>query len=225
MFKRNILTLVAVSACCASLPALALTTTPANSIYVSGDIGYGALSTPDKNIENADGIVITDASHSNGHLAGGGNVGFNHAFTRNFLAGSEFGYDYNGQSKYTEDFHNTNLLTLRITSQDFHLLATATYLMGYGFDVFGKAGAAYVTQTAKTSGSSFDSDTDTENGYEPMIATGVGYQFKMVNIFAQYSHIFANNASNFDDLTDNSGNQKIVSVDTFKLGAAVSVSI
>ena len=114
---------------------------PLNSIYVSGDMGYGVLSTPDENLPCG---VNCDASHSNGSFAAGLNVAYNRAILQNILLGAEFGYESNGQAKYT-----VGSVSEKITSKDFHLLATGTYLFSNGFDVFAKAGAARVKQKLK----------------------------------------------------------------------------
>ena len=201
--------------------------TPTNSVYISGDAGYGVLSTPDKNLP--DGLGIESASHSTGSFAGGVNVGFNHAVSSNILVGGEFGWASNGRSKYTETYLNGDENTLKITSTDLQLLATTTYLFNNGLNLFGKAGGARVQQKGTVSGSGITDNWDvvtTETQYQPMLAAGVGYQFRMVNLFVQYGHIFGKNAKEFNDLFNSDGSfNGTVAVDTIKAGVAVNFAL
>lgn len=202
---------------------------PLNSFYVSGDAGYGMLSTPDQNFCDP-GVCpgVTGASHSTGSFAGGLNIAYNRALTQNVLVGGEFGYDYDGLAKYTEDFHN-NSDTLKISSQDFHLLATGTYLFANGFNVFAKAGVAQVYQKSNWSDStnvdlSWANTSDLQ--YHPMTAVGAGYQIHKLNIFVQYAHIFGKDTNNFSDLFNSDGTfTGTVSVDTFKAGLGYTIAI
>ena len=216
--------------------------TPKNSVYISGDVGYGALSTPDQNLAEPDGTYIQSASHSTGGFAGGVNIGLNHALSSNILVGGEFGWASNGQSKYTEtstanDTPASNQTgTLKITSTDLQLLATSTFLFNNGLNVFGKAGAARVQQKGTVSSyPAWEAET-TITRYQPMLAAGVGYQFRMVNLFVQYGHIFGKDAKNVNDLfngnVDEDGNvtgdgsfNGTVAVDTIKAGVAFNFAI
>lgn len=208
-------------------------TVKSNSAYIAVDAGYGKLATPDKNFATVDGDFITDASHDRGSFVGGASVGVNHKINPHFLAGAEFGYDYNGQSKYTVDMSESDLFNLtssettKISSWDLHLLATGTYLLNNGVNLFAKAGAARVEQKAKVEGTGFDnfSDSETTTGYKPMLAAGVGYLYKNMDFYVQYSHIFAENASNFDDLVDANGVLNIASTNAVKAGVSFNIAI
>jgi len=195
---------------------------PKNSAYVAADLGYGALSTPDHDIYEPE-WYITSSSHSTGNIAGGISAGVNHTLKPNLLVGAELGYESNGKSRYDENFINSNYdYTMKIFSSDWHLLATGTYLLPKGFDVFAKAGLADVKQKLEQT----DDGTDTITQVKPMIATGVGYQVKMVNIYLQYAHIFADDANNFSDLYKSDGTYgNIVSTDTFKAGVAYNFAL
>lgn len=198
--------------------------TPANSVSLSVDGGYGVLSTPGKNIEDPDALV-TGASNSKGSFAGGFSVGYNHALRPNLLVGAEFGWDYNGQSKYTEDYLGGSSSTLKVSSTDFRLLATSTYLFANGLNVFAKGGAARVDQKLDFDGPYYSYE-DSIQQYKPMVAGGVGYQFRMLNLYVQYSHIFAKDASDFNDFINNNGKlTEVVSVDTIKAGIGVNIAI
>lgn len=206
-----------------------------NSVYISGDAGYGTLSTPKQSLPFPDDIISGSSDYKIGSFAGGGSLGYEHAINRNLLVGAELGYDYNGQSKYTENYTDalfSDSLVYKVTSQDFHALVTGTYLFNNGFNVFAKGGAARVDQALKVdseaSNAYWPSSTYEDHliGYKPMAATGIGYRFRMVDIYAQYSHIFGTDADSFQDLVDNNGNLKnIVSTDAIKLGASVRINI
>jgi len=229
-----------------------------NEVYVSGDLGNAWINTPNKNIITSEDIAnldvcdgsnvscTLDGSNKEGHLAGGVNVGYNRLINNRIRVGAEFGYNNNGQSKYTESYSKTTIFnmpidvvthngdgTLKVTSKDFHLLATTSVGLGYGFEVFGKAGAARVKQTGKLSGTYddlSDSSKFSDTQYEPMLATGLGYRYKAVYVFAQYTHTFGKNISNFDDLVElNSNNElqfaNIASVDAVKGGVAFTLAI
>ncbi|MBS0352044.1 MAG: hypothetical protein JSR33_12865 [Proteobacteria bacterium] len=208
-----------------------------NSIYISGDVGYGVLATPDVNLLDPDGYWIYQASHSNSTISAGGDIGYRRAVSRSFLVGTEFGYDYNGRAKYDEDwflpdFWGSDYTSYKVISQDLHLLLTGTIMMPHGFNVFGKAGVARVDQTLRITNQMpyVMPYVMTENRlvqYKPMAAAGIGYQFGVINIYGQYSHIFGTNASNFSDFIDpETGNfTQVVSVDTFKLGMALNIRV
>ena len=206
-----------------------------NSIYISGDAGWGLLATPNDYLFDKDtvtaGLIINGQSFERGSFAGGANIGYNRALSQNVLVGAEFGYDYNGQSKYTITYNdgisaNDVTTKFKITSQDLHLLATATYLLNNGINVFGKAGVARVDQKFDVSGAHSNDSNDKATEYQPMIAAGIGYQYKMANLFVQYSHIFAKDATdNANDLFDSKGNLEVVTVDTVKAGIAFNISI
>lgn len=203
---------------------------PLNDFYISGDVGTGILATPDENMVDPDGTFITSASHSNSDVAAGASIGYKRRVNRTMSVGAEFGYDYNGQAKYDEGFGDGSSTTVKLTSKDFHLLATGTALFRNGFNVFGKAGVARVDESlrgsADLSNNNFVDLGDTSTtGYKPMVAAGLGYRFRMVDIYGQYSHIFATNADNFSDLADSNNNLAIVSVDTFKVGLSVHLNI
>jgi hypothetical protein len=209
--------------------------TPRDSFYIAGDVGLGRLSTPDQVLDPVDGNWIVGASHNNESVAAGGTVGFQHAVNRQILVGAEAGYDYNGASKYTEDYIQnitwTESTTYRLSSQDIHLLATGTVLFPNGFNIFVKGGAARVDQKLRIT-----NEVDYTNlpiylgetsivAYKPMAAAGLGFRFQAVEIYAQYARIFGENAENFQDLFDQNGFTDVVSVDTFKMGLAVHIRV
>ena len=208
---------------------------PANNAYVSADIGFGNLATPSQYLVDPNDApeVLSSASYQTGNLAGGASVGYQHALSPRFLIGAELGYDYNGNAKYTEGYQSYlgwDDTTMKISSQDFHALATGTVMLKYGFNVFAKAGVARVNEKLDVSNVPSElSDTVYEDhltGYKPMAAAGLGYQIHAVELYAEYSHIFGSDDSNFDDLISSDGHLKnIVSVDTIKAGIAAHIRI
>lgn len=210
-----------------------------NSVYVSGSAGYATLSTPDKNLLSSGniadlntlyGALITDQSHDIGNFGGSFALGFNHAINNHVLIGAETGYDYNGQSKYTTNAFidhshvgsGNAKLTNTTSSYDIRLLGTGTYLFDHGISVFGKAGGASVYQTEKTnySGIYSSSSEDKVGQLQPMLAGGVGYQIKMMNLFVEYSHVFGTNMDTFSELDSHTA-----SVDSLKAGVSYNFTI
>jgi hypothetical protein len=208
---------------------------PRDTIYISGNVGLGRLSTPEKAIDPINDDWITSTSYNNESIAAGGTIGFKHALSRQFLLGTEAGYDYNGVAKYTENYKPnytwTESTTYRISSQDIHLLATGTLLFSNGFNIFAKGGAARVDQKLRVTNAVdytviplYLGETSIVR-YKPMAVAGFGFQLQAVDIYAQYSHIFAKDAKNFEDFIDQYGFTDIVSVDTFKVGLGVHVKV
>lgn len=209
--------------------------TPLNIVYFSGEVGLGHLMTPEEYISPPDNYLISGASYRTQSVAAGANLGFKHAVNRQFLIGGEVGYDFNGQSKYNEEYYpnftwveSTNYT---ISSQDIHLLATGTILFHSGFNIFAKGGAARVEQKLKVS-NDVDYATipiylgeNTITQIKPMAAAGVGFQLRNAGIYAEYSHIFGKDAQNFEDFMDANGFTDVVSVDTFKVGLSIQTRI
>jgi hypothetical protein len=177
----------------ASLPAMAVTAKSAP--YIGGEIGFGSpeLST-DESISSG-GVNILPTSSTVGGAAFGGIVGYNYALTQNWLIGAEFGYHRDAKASY--DYGS--LGGFDITSDDYDLLFTGTYLLDSGWNFFGKVGVARLIQDAKaTDGATGSTDV---KAYKPALKLGVGYLFDFqtagsMNLFAQYGHIFGKNGTN-----------------------------
>lgn len=196
---------------------------PKNSGYFSLEVGYGSLDTPSNDLPE-------EVSYSSGSVAGSLNIGFNHLVYRNInnlLLGAEVGYDYNGQSKYTVNSGDDSS-SMEIVSSDFHLLGTATYLFANGINFFAKAGPALVKQELdfSTGDDSDQTKSNSKSQCQPMVAIGGGYQFKNLNFYLQYKHLFGKDAKDWDDLFNSDGTfTNIVSVDTYQAGMAVNIAI
>lgn len=197
-----------------------------NKVYISADVGYGSLSTPDKDLIESNGYGVIDSSHETGNIAGGINLGFDHVLRHNVLVGAELGFASNGQAKYKESFTSSSEdFTAKINSYDVQILGTATYLLNNGLNVFAKAGPAFVKQTLDCD-SNCNNDDDSVKKVKPLAAIGVGYNIKAYTIYLQYSHIFGKNAGNFSDLVDDNGSMdQVVSVDAIKAGVGFNIAI
>ncbi len=203
-----------------------------NYFYVSADGGWTTLHTPSQNLPNAPYVIgATNSNHSGGL---GVSIGYSRAIIPLFSLGLEAGYDYNGRSKYTQDYSGPGFTNDTIqyvfTSKDFHLLATGKMNFNGGLNVFGKAGMAQVHQTmdGEYGLNAYNPNYIPEgsvDGTRPMVAGGIGYNYKFMDIYAQYSHIFAANESDFSDWINHDGGMSVVSVDAFKLGLAFGVRI
>lgn len=204
-----------------------------NYFYISADGGWTTLHTPSQNLPDVPYAV--DASYSN-HSGGLGiSIGYSRTIISSLSLGLEAGYDYNGSSRYKQDYssgpdfyyYNNEYI---FTSKDFHTLATGKVNFNGGLNVFGKAGVARVHQTMDNS---YGVNVDNPNyiprgavdGTRPMVAGGIGYNYKFMDIYAQYSHIFAANESDFSDWINHDGGMSVVSVDAFKLGLAFGIRI
>lgn len=219
---------------------------PRNSFYADIDAGIGTLSTPAKYLCDPNTLTcpLYDASYETGSVVAGANIGYHLALNPHFLIGTELGYDYNGSSSYkgwysvvdwnSPWYFDDYEVTYRVTSQDVHGLLTATALFQSGFSFFAKGGAARVYQTLTVDGQQswwtegeFPTSTQTINGFKPMAAMGVGFQRGKFNVYLQYAHIFGTDANDFKDFfdMDTLKMNKIVSVDTLKVGVGVTIPV
>lgn len=226
--------IIATSALAGGADTVLIKAVPQNFVYVGGDLGYAVLATPDKNVVVLPFPGVSDASHSTGSFAAGANIGVKHAFNPHVLAGAELGWDYNGYSKYTVTYTPAaggGTSSGKVYSSDFNLLATGTYVINNGFNLFGKAGLASVRQTlsVETPDGYVNDDVTHTTKVLPMVALGAGYQVKLLNFYVQYSHIFGKDMGDFDDAV--TGNEDgvqfkdVASVDAIKAGVSVNFAI
>ncbi len=105
-----------------------------SGIYLGSQFGYSWIASPSKSheIESCD----------RGHFAWGISGGYNLNILKMLSFGLEVGYNDNGRSTLTFASHNR----YEITSRDWNLLATTTYLLCPNFGILLKGGAAQVTQ-------------------------------------------------------------------------------
>lgn len=214
------------------------------SFYIDGNLGVSSLATPKEFIDDCDPANYTgcySAGYKTGGLVVGGDIGYRFALIPSFLLGAETGYSYNGQSKYTADYRLLYPLvltyystSLKIKSEDIHLLATGTYMFHNGFNLFVKGGAARVTQKLDVNTQSWingyypiPTEASSFSAIKPMAAFGIGFQHGMFNANLQVSHIFADHPKDFDDMMDMNTLKmdKIVSVETVKLAIGVTIPV
>ncbi len=214
-----------------------------HSFYVDGNFGFSMLSTPQEFIADCSPDHYYNgcynSTYSSGSLAAGADVGYHFAINPSFLLGGELGYSYNGRSRYNADYNefynwywSQYRTTMKVKSQDIHLLATGTVVFHNGFNIFVKGGAAKVTQKLYVDTQSWIDDyfpVPTEasslTAVKPMAAIGLGYQSGLFNVNIQFSRIFATNAKDFSDMMDMDTltMNKIVSVETVKLGLGITI--
>lgn len=217
---------------CALLVSVGLLATSAfadistNSLYISGAVGYGSLSSPNDYPVDPNSDFITSTSYSTHSFVSGLDLGYRYALTQHILIGSELGWDYNGQAEYTTVYPGNVTQKLTINSYDIHLLATSTYLFNNGLNFFGKAGVARVNQKGVWSNTGFGDWDIAKTQYQPMVAAGIGYQIKRFNVFIQYDHIFGQNANQMSDMFNQQGKfTNTVASNSIKLGLEIKFDI
>jgi len=187
--------------------------TAQTGVYVGGDLGWSFPENPSKN-------TVSASSVSNRNFTWGGTLGFNYAINQNFMAGVEVGYQNFGKNTYS---YSSSGLSIATKNYGVQILATATYLMSNGFNVFGKLGA--IDQTTNASGSfiGFSADKDFTQ-WLPAAAIGVGYMpTQNVNIALQYERTFGADWDN--KTTFNTTNPKPMTQNAFTLGVTYTFPI
>ncbi len=183
--NKLIVSAVALVMAASVVPAMAITAQ--SGVYVGGVAGYGSAALPNNSLNG-----VPSTSSKEGSLAWGGMVGYNYALTDHVLVGVEAGYNQDAKASYTF----AGLGNETIKSRDLDAMLTSTYQFSSGFNVFGKAGAAELRQTVDA----YDGNSRVTR-IRPTMKVGSGYMFDLGNagamdVFVQYTHIFAKNASN-----------------------------
>ncbi len=199
------------------------TPAPKGGMYAGIGLGVGSLDMPSD--ISSDAIVSNQDQKNNMGLAGRLDVGYLMDVRSNMLVGAELGYNYLPQTKYTvtyDDANGTVNNEYKYTQYSVDALGVAKYLMQNGFDIFGKAGVAYVKQTAKlTSGNSAVSK-DHLGKILPEVALGAGYAVNSnVEATFTYAHVFGDDIDQVSDVTAATAsniNGQVVSSNTFLFG-------
>jgi hypothetical protein len=205
-----------------------------NTFYFSGDTGFTILSTPYENLPDAPQVISSTFTTIGWGV--GATIGYRRTINPWLSIGAETGYDYNGTARYRQSYANKELigydeLSYKVTSQDNHFLGVTRVTFHNGFIIFGKAGAARVQQELKVDYREAETsqltilDENTAIGYKPMAAAGIGFTYKILDIYAQYSHIFGANVTDFSELVNSDGTMTIVSVDTVKFGLGLNIKV
>lgn len=181
-------------------------TGPRGGWVIGADIGYGYLNTQEEEIASPTAYTIPptteiqDQTHKIGDLVGGGYLGYNFPVSDRLLAGLEFGYKYQGRSKYHSHLVDTSTGSfinneIKINQQAVDALLTGKYFVWGGLNLIAKAGAAYVHSRTKQD-NSFNIGT---SGFlctnaaiwriKPEVDLGFGYRFDKVDLNLTYTHI------------------------------------
>ncbi len=196
-------------------------------LYVGAAAGYATTTTPknlfeDKNQLNQFYQLTAIGQKSKvDNFAAAAHIGYLFPVTQNFLLGAELGYNYLPENKYTFGIASafpgkdpkTALVngTIKYSQYSLDLLGVAKYYVTDEFNIFGKAGIAYVNQKVTqsfTNGNPGDPDllkrlpsiSSSEAKFLPKVAVGVGYNITQnVELTAQYSHTFGDKIHQIDE--------------------------
>ncbi|WP_116963248.1 outer membrane protein [Fastidiosibacter lacustris] len=128
--------------------------------------------------------------------AGGMKAGYDWHFLKGFLAGFEFGFNYDGKvSKDSVNYKSWNINTM----------LRAKYLFQSGFSVTGKAGIAYVKNSQSTPAGA--ASNSIRNTVAPRFGAEVGYLFTNgIGLNLEYDHLFSSS--------------KVLSLNSFRFGVS-----
>ncbi|HIF9197685.1 TPA: outer membrane protein [Photobacterium damselae] len=166
--------------------------------YIGVNIGSGGMDTPELEINQTSSYELRG-------LAGGIDAGYLWQ-TQQVEYGVELGFDTYAKNKYRigDAFH------MDYKGYNLDLLGVAKYNFSSQWNVFGKAGLAYVNQKLTVD----DFGSKNKNEIKPKVALGFGYDFTSeLGMNAEYSHVFAGDANSLK-----SDGTKVASVDMLTLG-------
>ncbi|BDR35925.1 transporter [Photobacterium damselae subsp. damselae] len=170
--------------------------------YIGVNIGSGGMDTPDLKVDQTSSYELRG-------LAGGIDVGYLWQ-TQQVEYGVELGFDTYAKNKYRigDAFH------MDYKGYNLDLLGVAKYNFSSQWNVFGKAGLAYVNQKLTADGLGLGLIGKNKNEIKPKVALGFGYDFTAeLGMNAEYSHVFAGDANSLK-----SDGTKVASVDMLTLG-------
>ncbi len=178
-----------------------------NGFYLTGDLGYGYLFTPNSNQNSP----TTGGSYSHGGIAGNFGGGYRWAIDSFTTLGLELDYLYNGKATYNNDPVNGNDGTDTFTQQGAAILATFGSLWSNGFNIFAKAGMADIFQKQSYSSPAVVAGTvlegsNTNSSFEFIADLGAGYMItQSINLFIQGQYIAGNSGGSWTStaLSDN----------------------
>jgi len=210
-------------------------------IYVGGSLGYGGMDTPKKNMPLSD--IAQSGSYKLRHgVAYRIDGGYLFPVASHFLLGAELGYTGYPKNQYKLGLGHKIYSHLTYAGSMFDALLVAKYYIGTHFNMFGKAGAAYVSQ--KTSWDLYNNNKGeaSSNSFVkkshkilPEVAVGLGYDFTpSLGVDVTYSHVFGKkpNFTNTADIhtgPDTTGLQndlsQVASVNTVLVGLTYKFSM
>lgn len=187
------------------------------SIDING--GYAKIQTPNDNMPNVSG-----SSNKTVSPVYGGEIGWQWSVLPHVWLGIEAGYNNDGQSSYEGTAGSTSS-TAKVKQKDIDGMFSAGFVVDGGFNIFGKAGLAYVTQKTSgvnaTSSSNFDKGNNSRSQGRTKFEMGLGYMFiQNLNITLTYGHIFGKDNTNFPI-----HNGQIISNNTGRLGVSYTFPI
>ncbi|ODN42594.1 outer membrane protein [Piscirickettsia litoralis] len=141
--------------------------------YVQSQVGYGKLDTGSANGLESDSGGFSGRL-SAGYLFGGQRLRY----------GAELGF-----ARYASSCYKSSGSSLKYQGDSADVLGVLSYQIGARWNIFGKAGLAYVDQ--QTDGNLFPSQTDSNAAVQPKVALGMGYSFTpSIGVNISYSHTF-----------------------------------
>ena len=185
---------LAVCAALATSGAALASVKAATGVTVGGELGYSFL----------DSYSTSNLKKS--PFAWGIYGGYNYAFSDVMQAGLEIGYNDDGTAKYGSN---------KAKQTDISLLVTGTYVDPTGFNVFGKVGAARVTE--KLTGIAGNN----VNKFLPKVGVGIGYMIPSMqglNVYVSYDHVFGAGKD-----SNHATNNKPQSIDRIMAGVSYTI--
>ncbi|MGD9153355.1 MAG: outer membrane beta-barrel protein [Gammaproteobacteria bacterium] len=200
--------------------------------YVGVGAGYGGMYTKLSSADKRMGTIYGGHSEKTRGFAARGSLGYLWALpqVQNFQLGAELGYNYYPKNKYS--IGTAPRYSWNYKGWNADLLAVGKYnFNNTGFNIIGKAGAAYIRQKTTivdTSPMGVEvspaAGSYTKKAVKPEAAIGVGYDINQnIGINLIYSHIFGSKPKNpttviaGSPLANAKDYTKIASVDTILL--------
>ncbi|UKA11928.1 outer membrane protein [Photobacterium damselae] len=168
--------------------------------YIGVNIGSGGMDTPELEINQTSSYELRG-------LAGGIDAGYLWQ-TQQLEYGVELGFDTYAKNKYRigDSFY------MDYKGYNLDLLGVAKYNFSSQWNVFGKAGLAYVNQKLTVDGLGLSGKN--KNEIKPKVSLGFGYDFTPeLGMNAEFSHVFAADANSLK-----SDGTKVASVNMLTLG-------
>ena len=213
------LIIIAISSAFASTKNITNNTSRHGGIYIGGNVGY-ANSDTDGDLFNAKygKNEFSKQTKSIKNLSAGAHIGYLFDITNNFLLGPELGYVYLPTNSYSFNVARSGGTSpaykgkIKYKQQAGDVLLVAKYYINNSFNVFGKVGAEYLSQTitqdTTLKGASKASTLkDTHGKVMPKVVAGVGYNITSnIELTLAYSYVFsgdkassrANDQSNYN---------------------------
>lgn len=160
-----------------------------SGVFVTGDLGYGVLFTPQRGIDNSQGF-------NQGGIGWSGGIGYNWALDSFDTIGIEADYFDNGSALYKSTTGN-----LKVNSATAAALLSYTTIWENGVDLFFKAGVGYLQQNNDVQDggvANIDSYSVTGSGTNGSV-TGVGvigfgyFVAKGLNLFFDTTYVYGGN--------------------------------